>query len=188
MDPSSGEITRLLQAVRAGNPEAADLLFRAVYHDMAQIARRQMGAEPADHTWQTTALVHEAYLRLGDAAKLEHLENRRHFYATVVTVMRNLLLDHARARRAAKRGGGRARVVLDSVLEQFEAQHRVDFVELDEVLTMLAARDARQCQIVELRLLAGFDSKEVAEQLGVSASTVEKDFRVARAWLHAKLS
>jgi len=181
------DITTLLNAIRSGDEQARHALFNHVYDDLVDIARRQMRAERGGHTLQTTALVHEAYLKLNKGNVLESIENRRHFYASVMCVMRQLLIEHARARQAKKRSGDGSRVLLDAVLDELEYVHQVDYLDLDDALVELSRLDERQCRIVELRFLGGLEVAEVALQLGVSKSTVEKDFRSARAWLNARL-
>jgi RNA polymerase sigma factor (TIGR02999 family) len=139
-----------------------------------------MARERADHTLQPTALVHEAYARLAHAASL-HAADRLHFLRLASSVMRRVLVDHARARHAAKRGGA-MQVTLDDALVGQDA-HALDMLELDDALTRLAAAEPRWAQVVELRFFAGLEVPEVAEVLGISTATVKRDWRFARAWL-----
>lgn len=186
-DEDQSAITVLLGAIRNGEDGAREALFDCVYKDLVRIAKGEMRSENKGHTLQTTALVHEAYLRLNNGRTLESIEDRSHFFTMAVTVMRHLLVDHARARKALKREGAYVRVHLDAVLEDLEYRHDVDYLDFEDALSELSRLDERQCRIVELRLLAGLKNAEVAEQLSVSESTVEKDLKSARAWLNRKL-
>ena len=187
VEPARQDVSELLNLVREGNDQAKSALFEAVYAELRRIAHRRVAREPSGATLQTTALVHEAYIRLTQGAAIESIQNHLHFFATAARVMRNVLADHARKRDTEKRGGQRAKIALDDVLATIEADHRVRFVELDAALSELSRLDASQADIVELRFFAGLALADVARQLAVSVSTVEKEFRSARAWLNLRL-
>ena len=187
MDASSANITEILSQIRSGDAAARQTLFDAVYGELARLSRSQMRRERDAHTLQTTALVHEAYMRLVEWNDLGSLENRTHFFAVAARVMRHILTEHARRRDARKRGGGHERLPLDEVLDDIEQSDRVRFLDLDHALDELARLDKRQAEILELRMFAGLSAQAVAELLGVSKSTVDKAQRSARAWLHARL-
>jgi len=181
-----GEITLLLADLQAGNRSAESRLMPLVYNELRRVAGRYMRGERPDHTLQPTALVHEAYLRLLGQHDVAW-QNRSHFYAVAARLMRNILVDHARARQAHKRGGQERKVTFDEALE-FAGRETTDLLALDEVLTRLAQRDPRQARIVELRFFGGLSEKEVAEVLGVSVRTIKRDWAVARAWLYREIS
>jgi RNA polymerase sigma factor (TIGR02999 family) len=181
-----GEVTRLLRSVQEGDPAAKDRLVRLVYDELRGIATGLLCQEGGPDTLQPTALVHEAYLRLDRAHVLRRAPDRRYFFAAAAHAMRQVLVDHARRRRADKRGDGWQRLALDAVLDYFR-QENLDVLALHEALNDLATLDERQSQVVVLRFFGGFTVTEVAEQLGVSVSTVENDFRLARAWLHRQI-
>jgi len=185
MPPAGGEITRLLAAVRRGDQRADSALMSLVYDELHVIARRYMRRERPDHTLQPTALVNEAYLRLLQPEDADW-KDRAHFFAAASVVMRRILVDYARQRAAAKRPGGKARVEFDDVLAS--AQPRIEQVLiLDQALTKLAAMDARQARLVEMKFFGGLTEQEAAEVLGVSERTAKRDWAVARAWLHTQL-
>jgi RNA polymerase sigma factor (TIGR02999 family) len=181
-----GEATRLLHAIQEGDDTAKDRLIDLVYDELRGIAAKLLFQEDPSPTLQPTALVHEAYLRLDRDGSLGSVPNRRYFFAAAAQAMRQVLVDHARRRHTEKRGEGWRRVPLDAVLDYFEREN-LDVVALHEALDELATLDERQSQIVVLRFFGGFTIAEVAEQLGVSVSTVEGDFRLARAWLHQQI-
>ncbi len=157
-----------------------------IYQELRRVAARAMSGERRDHTLQTTALVHEAYLQLARVHGLS-VENRPQFLALAGQVMRRILVDHARARRASKRGGGLAKVTLsESVAETPESSF--DILVLDEALTKLASQDEQLVRVVELRFLAGLTVEEAGEALGVSPTTIKRDAAMARAWLFRELS
>ena len=180
-------ITAVLKQIRLGNDEARRELFRLVYDDLHRMAKQQMQKERKDHTLQTTAIVHEAFIRMVGSDGLEVLADRAHFLAVAGRTMRQLLIDHARMRKAQRRGGAGNRVLIDDVLDDFEQRHSVDYLDLEDALGELSQLDVRQGQIVELRFFAGLSVKETADYLGVSSSTVEKDFKSARSWLNLRL-
>ncbi|MCB9915042.1 MAG: sigma-70 family RNA polymerase sigma factor [Planctomycetes bacterium] len=173
-----------MRSLADGAPELGGAeLLQVAYAQLRELAERYLRRERIDHTLQPTALVHEAWLRLeGDGA----WRDRTHFFATAARAMRHVLVDHARARRRAKRGGGWARVELDPGLGLDERE--LDLVDLDRALAELAARDERQAALVELRFFGGLAMPAVAEVLGVSLGTAERDWRFARAWLARALN
>ena len=183
-DPPHSEVSQLLLAWRRGEPGALDRLLPLVYDELRVLARRQMGGERPDHTLQTTALVHEAYLRLCGADV--QWEGRVHFLAVAAQVMRRVLVDHARARRRAKRGGGAAPVTLDEALV-VSPEPAPDLVALDEGIARLSALDERKARVVELHYFGGLTYDETAAALGVSAATVDRELRLAKAWLYREL-
>jgi RNA polymerase sigma factor (TIGR02999 family) len=184
-DPS--EITGLLRSWAAGNPAALDQLTPLVYSELRAIAAGYMQGERAGHVLQTTALVHEAYLRLSNAGGIEW-QDRRHFYAASARVMRRILVDHARAAASAKRGGdGRMNEVALDSLPAPNTERAAELCALDDALTKLTQLDPRRAQVVELRYFGGMTVEETAEALSISAQTVMRDWKVARAWLTQQL-
>lgn len=183
---ASPEVTRLLAAWKDGDPEALAQLLPLVYSELRRLAEARMRRERPDHTLQATELVHEAWLRLM-GGQLPDWRDRTHFFAVAARAMRRLLVDHARSRGYAKRGGGARRISLDAVAE-LSAEGSQDLIDLDEALDRLAALDSRQHQVVELRFFGGLSVEETAAALGVSEMTVKRDWRTARAWLYAELA
>jgi RNA polymerase sigma-70 factor, ECF subfamily len=181
-----GEVTLLLRSILDGDARAKDRLVGLVYDELRGIATGLLCQETGPNSLQPTALVHEAYLRLDRGQLLSRAPDRHYFFAAAAQAMRRVLVDHARRRRAEKRADGRQRVALDAVLDYFH-QENLDVVALNEALDDLAALNERQSQVVVLRFFGGFTVAEVGEQLGVSTSTVESDFRLARAWLHHQI-
>jgi RNA polymerase sigma-70 factor (ECF subfamily) len=179
------QTTELLLAWSQGDESAGEELFPVVYVELRRLARARLRRERPDHTLQPTALVHEAYLRLAQQHSLR-CENRAQFFAIAAQMMRRILINHARDRRAAKRGGGIVNVSLDEVLELAEATH-VDVLQLDEALIELEALAPRQSQIVELRFFGGLNLEETAHVMSISTATVERQWRTARAWLHHRI-
>ncbi len=175
----------LVSASEAGDENASAALLPLVYDELRRIAGRILGSDAQRHTLQPTALVHAAYLKM--ARRSDAWDGRRHFLCVAAKAMRQVLADHADARRAAKRGGGWARVTLSSD-PSLEAQGpEVDLEALDDALTELAEADPRAATVVELRFLAGLTIGDVADTLGVSLTTVKEDWRVARAWIRRRL-
>ncbi|HTX42005.1 MAG TPA: ECF-type sigma factor [Acidobacteriaceae bacterium] len=158
----------------------------SLYAELRDLAGRRMRFERADHTLQTTALVHEAYLRLADATPHVYAD-RIHFLAAAAQVMRHVLVDHARSRRARKRGAGGIQVTLDEGLLATPGAS-IDVLTIDEALTRLAALDSRQAGIVEMHFFAGMTFEEIAAALGIALRTAKRDWAMARAWLHDELS
>lgn len=188
-EPDRNEITQILAGlkVEAGpNREAADRLFEAVFGELRRLAGDLMRTERTGHTLQATALVNEAYIRLVDDTKIDW-RNRAHFFGTAARAMRQILVDHARQRGAAKRGGGWQRVTLDDAVA-LTAGRDIEILDLDRVLTKLGEMDRRMARIVELRTFAGLSVEEVAQVLGVSIRTIHNDWRVAKMWLARQLS
>lgn len=185
-DPSDrSDITRILDRVREGDREALHELMPMVYQELRQIARRQLRRGAADSTIHTTVLVHEAFLRLAGDSGLD-VEDRSHFYAVAATAMRHVLVDHARRRNSAKRGGDYRRVDFDSAVLDVDQQAEL-IVEIDDALTKLAQLDERLSRVVECRFFAGMSVQETAAALGVTVRTVHRDWIKARAWLHDRL-
>jgi RNA polymerase sigma-70 factor, ECF subfamily len=184
---SPGDVTLLLQAIQSGDTGAKGRLADLVYAELRGAAAGLMGQERGDHTLQPTALLHEAFLRLFRDELLSKAPNRAYLFGAAARAMREVLADHARRRRAAKRGGAYRRVPLDELLDQLEQEHHVDVLAVHEMLDTLAALHERQTQIITLRFFGGFTVPEIAELLGISVSTVESDFRIARAWLRQQL-
>jgi RNA polymerase sigma factor (TIGR02999 family) len=177
----SDEITLLLKACSIGEPDAFDRLMPLVYDDLRAIAHRRLRLERAGHTLGTTAVVHEAYVKLVDQASATW-RDRAHFYAVSARVIRNLLIDYARERKAAKRGGGAILLPLDEQLAG-EPPRTIELLALDEALTDLGRRDGRLERLIECRFFGGMTMQETAETMGVSLSTAERDWRRARAYL-----
>jgi len=183
-DPQA--VSLLLPRARAGDAEAADRLLSLVYDDLKAVAGRAMRRERPGHTLQTTALVHEAYLRLFRGS-MPAIHDRAHLLGIAARAMRQILVEHARGRLAAKRGDGRVAVPLDEARVGVEAPS-ADVLALDEALDRLAGLDARQARVVELRHFGGLGVEEVGEALGISPATVKREWAVARAWLYRELS
>jgi RNA polymerase sigma factor (TIGR02999 family) len=181
---SSGSVTGLLLAWRAGDDAALARLTPLVHAELRRIARRCLRGERADHSLPPTALVHEAYLRLVDAQQV-NWQNRTHFLAMAARVMRRVLVDAARTRRRQKRGGGAVHVPLSEVSPSTEKPY--DVVALDAALDALGAIDPRRSQVVELRCFAGLSVAETAAVLDVSADTIMRDWKLALAWLRREL-
>ncbi|MEO1085228.1 MAG: sigma-70 family RNA polymerase sigma factor [Acidobacteriota bacterium] len=181
----SRDVTDLLIDWNQGDPRALEALTPIVYDELRALARRYMGQERRDHTLEPTALVHEAFLRLVDQKRVEW-QNRAHFFAVAARLMRRVLLKHAGKRNAAKRGGGTVRIRLEDEGEPAAASPTFDVLALEDALNRLQQLDPRQVQIVELRL-CGLTSEEAAEALGLSPSTVHRDWRLAKAWLTREL-
>ena len=183
--PAHG-VTELLRAWGGGDAAALDQLVPVVYEELRRQAKRYLRHEAAGHTLQTTALVHEAYLRLVDQ-RHARWESRTQFFGVAAQLMRRILVDHARRHHAAKRGGSAISEPLEE--DTAAAQERdVDVVALDEALTRLAAFDERQARVVELRYFTGLGIEETAEVLGISPATVKREWVMARAWLKRELS
>jgi RNA polymerase sigma factor (TIGR02999 family) len=180
--PDPQHVTQWLAAWRHGDDHARDQLFAAVYPQLRQIASRFLQHERGDHTLEPTALVNELALRLLGAEPIAY-SDRTHFFALAAQMMRRILIDHARARVAEKRGGVQQRVNLSSVEEWQAAPQSEDVLTLDEALSKLEQADGRAAKVVELRFFGGLREQEVADVLGVSVITVKRDWKVARAWL-----
>ena len=181
-----GEATRLLQALDARDPSVASRLFSVVYDELRALAASYFVGQPADHTLQPTALVNEAFLRLVDQTRIQW-QSRAHFLAIAARAMRQILIDHARHRAAAKRGGDLCRVTMAEGVTPI-TDSDPEMLDLDDALQRLAAMDERQSGIVELRFFGGMTVEEVAHVLEVSKTTVETEWRMARAWLRRELT
>ena len=185
--PDGGEVTQLLAQASSGDAVARATLFDVLYRELRRLAEGAMRAERANHTLQPTALVHEAFLRL--AGNQGRFENRAHFLGVAASAMRRVLVDHARGRNAHKRGHGATLVTVNDLdaLPQAAAEE-VDLVVLDDALSRLAALDARQGQIVELRFFGGLSVEETAALIGVSERTIKREWQMSRAWLRREMS
>lgn len=180
------ETTDILLALSGPSPDAAERLMPRVYEELKRIAEGAMRRERKDHTLQPTALVNEAFLRLIDGTRVQW-QSRAHFFAVAATVMRRILVSHARSRGAQKRGGDGNRIPLHDEMAAVRGQADVDVLELDTLLDALAELNERHAKVVELRFFADLTIEEVAESLGVSDWTVKNDWRVARAWMLKQL-
>ncbi|HET8781420.1 MAG TPA: sigma-70 family RNA polymerase sigma factor [Pyrinomonadaceae bacterium] len=185
-DPSSVNITGLLIAWGNGDKAALDRLMPLVYQELRRLARRQMRRERQGDTLQTTALVNEAYLRLVDYERVQP-RDRNHFLAIAAQAMRRILIDRARVRRSEKRGSDPQKVPLEEITDLAD-ERAADLLALDDALHALARIDFRKAQLVELRYFGGLTVHETADVLGVSSPTVERDWRMARIWLHREIS
>lgn len=181
MTPTPPEVTQLLVAWGDGDQAARDQLMPLVYEELHRLAHRYMGRERVGHTLQTSALVNEAYLRLIDQSRV-HWQNRAHFFGIAAQMMRRILVDYARSRGLAKRGGDARQVSLDEAATVSE-ERAANVVALDDALNGLAEFDLRKSQIVELRYFGGLSIDETAEVLAVSPGTVMRDWTMAKAWL-----
>jgi RNA polymerase sigma factor (TIGR02999 family) len=185
MEPNQ-DVTVLLQNAQAGDHEALDQLLPLVYGELKRIAAGHLRRERSDHTLQATALVHEAYLRLVHQHSVDW-RNRAHFFAIAAEMMRRILVNYAVQQHADKRGGKAERFSLDDATS-LAAQSEVDLLLLDEALRKLATFDVSQARIVELRFFGGLTVEEVAEVLEISESTVKREWRAAKAWLHQQIA
>lgn len=176
----------LLGRAAGGERAAFDELLPAVYEELHSLAERYLRHERADHTLQTTALVHEAYLKMADQREAQW-QNRAHFFAVAAMAMRRILVNHAKSAGRIKRGGGRERVPLDEAAV-IAPEANVDLVALDEALVRLAAFDERKSRIVELRFFGGMSVEETAEVMSIAPATVKRDWTLAKAWLLRELS
>jgi RNA polymerase sigma factor (TIGR02999 family) len=180
-----GELTKLLNASAGGDREAFDQLFPMVYSALRGVAHQRLQNERPGHTLSTTALVHEAYLKLVDLDRIQY-KGRAHFFAVAAQAMRNILVSYAHRRKALKRGGDQAKLPLDDVVVMSEARAE-EVLALDEALERLKAVDARRHQVVECRFFGGMSIEETATALGISPATVKRDWNLARAWLNREL-
>ena len=180
------DVTGLLLSWRQGDAAAFDRLVPLVYEELRRVARSHLRRETPGHILQTTALVHEVYLRLVDVDRLA-LNGRTHFFAVAARLMRQILVDDARRKRTEKRGGDVTMLSLDEVSPPAPTPS-VDVLALDEALETLSTFDVRQCRVVELRFFAGLNLEEAAEALGVSTATVEREWAMAKSWLYRRLS
>jgi RNA polymerase sigma factor (TIGR02999 family) len=182
----SGGVTRLLEAWQAGDDRALDELMALVYGELRRLAERYLHRERAGHTFEAHDLIHEAFLRLVDQRQVDW-RNRSHFFAIAAQSMRRVLVDHARRRKAGRRGG-EVRQLVPADESELAVETGTDLLALDDALTDLAAIDPELARVVELRYFGGFDHDEIAELLGVSNPTIRRRWRLAKAWLYRRLS
>ena len=183
----SPDVTGMLRAWAQGSPGADEELLRAVYQELRRQAQRAMRREASEHTLQATALVHEAYLRLADQ-RPSAWRNRSQFFGIAAQMMRRILVDHARARLADKRGGGATAITLEESIASSGDADPIDVLALHDALDRLAVLDAQQARVVELRYFGGMSIEETAEALGLSPATIKREWAVARAWLARELA
>lgn len=186
MPPSETDVTALLSQMAEGDESASERLIPIIYEELKRLARSYMRRERPDHTLQTTALVHEAYLKLVGQKSIRW-QSRSQFFAVAAQIMRRILIDHARRNLRLKRGGAKEVLPLDEALV-FSREYSEELLKLDAALDRLAQLDARQGRVVELRFFAGLTVEETAESLSISPKTVKRDWAVAKAWLHAEVS
>lgn len=186
MSAGQGNITELLRRFRAGEEDAAAKLLPLVYGELRKIALAYLRREKSNHTLQPTALVHEVFLRLAEGQDVDW-QNRAHFYAVAARIIRHVLVDYARSSKSERRGGHLRRVDFDEAF-QYAEERNAELIALDEALTQLAEFSPRQSQVVEMRFFGGLSEEEIAAVQGVSPRTVKRDWRIARAWLHERLS
>ena len=183
--PDSVDVTILLNRIGSGDATAPEELLPLVYNELKRLASGYMGNERDGHTLQTTALVHEAYIRLVDW-KSAGWQNRAHFFAVAAQMMRKILIDHARKHAAEKRGSGVKMIALDDAVS-FATERDINLFALDEALTRLDAFDERQCRIIELRFFGGLTIEETAEVMKLSPATIKNEWTMARTWLYTQL-
>jgi RNA polymerase sigma-70 factor, ECF subfamily len=186
MESKAGDVTQLLIELRTGKKDAESKLIPLVYAELRRLAAHYLRAERGDHTLQPTALVHEAYIRLTRLHEVDW-QCRSHFFATAATVMRRILVDHARAHRANKREAFRDAISLEEALVMSPGR-TTQLIALDDALEQLAKLDIRRSKIVELRFFGGLSEEETGAVLGVSARTVKRDWRIAKAWLYNEMN
>jgi len=186
MTSSPAAVTETLALWRSGDPEALNRLMPLVYRELRRLAAGFLRREYRYQTLQTTALVHEAYIRLVDQTHTDW-KSRAHFFGVAAQLMRRILVDHARTHQAEKRGGGAIAISLHEEMARVK-ERDVDLLALDEALDRLAGMDPRQSSIVEMRYFAGLSIHETAEALGISHATVEREWHIARAWLYNEIS
>lgn len=184
--PNASDASRILREWSDGDESAPERLMPLVYDELHRLAQDYLRRERPDHTLQPTALVHEAYLRLVDQSGVSW-QNRAHFYGVAAQLMRRILIDHARAHAADKRGGAQLKLQLDEAI-LYPTERAAELIMLDEALNKLAAFDERKSRIVELRFFGGLSEEEVAHFLNVSVRTVKRDWQIAKLWLHRELT
>ncbi|MBV8571509.1 MAG: sigma-70 family RNA polymerase sigma factor [Acidobacteriaceae bacterium] len=185
-DVYSDNLTELLVDWSNGDTEALAKLTPLVYRDLHRVAERYLRCEPLNHTLQSTALVHEAYLRLVDQRNVRW-QNRAHFFGISAQLIRRILVDYARARKAVKRGGSAVKLQFQESAESSNEQN-LDLVTLDDCLNELSKLDSKQARVVELRYFAGLTVEETAEVMRISPTTVKREWRLAKAWLHREIT
>ncbi len=181
------EITQMLRECSGGKREALDKLMPLVYDELHRQAARYLRRESQGHTLQTTALIHETYLKLIDQREVQW-QNRAHFFAIAAQAMRRIMVDYARTKQREKRGGGDEKLSLEAAMSVAVDEKSVDLIALDEALTRLAEMDLRQARVVELRYFSGLSLEETAEALRISRATAAREWNVARAWLRRELT
>jgi len=181
----ASNITQLLNQYQNGKKDALDELFPLVYSELRKLAANRLRNERSDHTLQPTALVHEAYMRLVEQHSTDW-QNRAHFFGLAAEMMRRILVNHAIKNNAEKRFGNQTKLALDEIVD-FTRGQDVNLIRVDEALTILAEFDPKQAKIVELKFFAGLTNEEIAEVMSVSDSTIKREWRIAKAWLHDQL-
>jgi RNA polymerase sigma factor (TIGR02999 family) len=181
------EVTRILSAIEAGDPHAAEQLLPLVYDELRKLAAQKLAQEKPGQTLQATALVHEAYMRLVGGEQTQDWDGRRHFFAAAAEAMRRILIDRARHKQSRKAGGGRRRLDLDDIEPALAEENGDRLLALDEALRQLEVEDPRKAELVKLRFFAGLTAEQAAAVLGVSTSTAEKDWAYARSWLRVAI-
>lgn len=184
--PPDNEVTKLLESWSCGRQEALDELMPLVYQELRRMAKRYMNSQPSGHTLQTTALIHEAYLKLADQQE-KNWQNRAHFFAVAAQAMRHILVDHARSHKSEKRGGETEIISLEDAAI-VSTERAAEVVALDEALQNLSDLDERKVRVVELRYFGGLSVEETAEVLKISPNTVKRDWNFAKMWLLRELS
>ena len=186
-EQNSHEITGILHEWNGGSRDALDKLLPFIYDELHRQAANYLRRERPDHTLQTTALINEAYLKLIDQREV-NWENRTHFFAIAAQAMRRILVDYAKAKHRAKRGGGDIQITLDEAMLVTPDEKSIDLIALDEALNRLAAKDEQQARVVELRYFSGLSLEETAKVLEISRTTAARDWAMAKAWLHRELT
>jgi RNA polymerase sigma factor (TIGR02999 family) len=181
------EVTQILFAIEQGDPHAAQRLLPLIYDELRKLAGQKIASEHPGQTLQATALVHEAYIRLVDANRVQHWNSRGHLFAAAAEAMRRILVEQARHKRTAKAGGDFQQISLSGV-EPLLRESAVDLLELNDALDKLAAKDPRKAELVKLRFFAGLTIKEAAEALGISTSTADADWAYAKSWLRVAMT
>ncbi len=180
------DVTRILSQIESGDPSAAEQLLPLVYDELRKLAAAKLAQEKPGQTLQATALVHDAYLRLVDNEKAQHWNSRGHFFGAAAEAMRRILVDNARRKQSAKRGGQAERVDLND--DQIIAPNRnIDLIALDELLKALTQHDSRKAELVKLRYFAGLTIRETAQALGISEATADADWAYAKSWLRVRM-
>lgn len=182
------DVTRVLSKIESGDPQASEELLPLVYDELRRLAAARMASERPDHTLQATALVHEAYVRLVDAAETTNWDSRGHFFAAAAKAMRRILVDAARRKARPKHGGDRGQVDLSDSLLQAEEVSTLDLLALDEALEKLKSVDARKARLVQLRFFGGLSTKDAANILGIAESTANLDWAYAKTWLRVEMA
>jgi RNA polymerase sigma factor (TIGR02999 family) len=181
------EVTRILSQIEQGDPSAVEQLLPLVYDELRKLAAQKMAQEAPGHTLQATALVHEAYIRLVDAVKIQHWDSRGHFFSAAAEAMRRILVENARKKASLRRGGEYERIGLSDLADQPD-DDRLDLLALDEALQKLEQEHPDKARVVKLRFFAGCTLEETAEILGVSRATAQRTWAYARAWLFGQLN